>query len=125
MSPAVALSATPSLAVDDLLGGQRVLAAIPRSALDWVAVIRRGIPTGAVDALTRLTHLSQAELANAVGIPERTLARRTRAGSTARSRPGCCVWHAWWRAVRRSSLAWTRPSIGSSRSMPRSAELPR
>ncbi|AUB82485.1 antitoxin Xre-like helix-turn-helix domain-containing protein [Candidatus Thiodictyon syntrophicum] len=80
MSPAVALSATPSLAVDDLLGGQRVLAAIPRSALDWVAVIRRGIPTGAVDALTRLTHLSQAELANAVGIPERTLARRKREG---------------------------------------------
>ncbi|WP_295436947.1 antitoxin Xre-like helix-turn-helix domain-containing protein [uncultured Thiodictyon sp.] len=80
MSPAVALSATPSLAVDDLLGGQRVLAAVPHSALDWVAVIRRGIPAAAVDALTRLTHLSQAELASAVGIPERTLARRKREG---------------------------------------------
>ena len=43
-----------------------------------MAVIRRGIPASAVDALTRLTHLSQAELASAVGIPERTLARRKR-----------------------------------------------
>jgi putative toxin-antitoxin system antitoxin component (TIGR02293 family) len=80
MPPAVALSAPSFLAVDDLLGGQGVLAAIPRSALDWVAVIRRGIPAAAVDALTRLTHLSQAELASAVGIPERTLARRKREG---------------------------------------------
>ncbi len=80
MPPAAALSAPPFLAVDDLLGGQRVLASIPRSALDWVAVIRRGIPASAVDALTGLTHLTQAELASAVGIPERTLARRKREG---------------------------------------------
>ncbi|WP_295452620.1 antitoxin Xre-like helix-turn-helix domain-containing protein [uncultured Thiodictyon sp.] len=80
MPPAVALPATSFLAIDDLLGGQGVLASIPRSALDWVAVIRRGIPAAAVDALTRLTRLSQAELASAVGIPERTLARRKREG---------------------------------------------
>jgi putative toxin-antitoxin system antitoxin component (TIGR02293 family) len=52
----------------------------PRSTLDWVAVIRHGIPSSAVDAMTRLTQLSQAELAIAVGIPERTLARRKREG---------------------------------------------
>ena len=80
MTATLALSAASHLAVDDLLGGQHVLSAIPRSALDWVAVIRRGIPAAAVDALTRLTHLSQAELAAAVGIPERTLARRKREG---------------------------------------------
>ena len=80
MPPAAALSAPSFLAVDDLLGGQRVLASIPRSALDWVDMIRRGIPASAVDALTGLTHLSQAELASAVGIPERTLARRKREG---------------------------------------------
>lgn len=80
MPTTVALPATSFLAVDDLLGGQRVLASIPRSALDWVAMIRRGIPAAAVDALTRITHLSQAELATAVGIPERTLARRKREG---------------------------------------------
>ena len=34
-----------------------------------VAVIRRGIPSSAVDALTKLTHLSRAELWSAVGIP--------------------------------------------------------
>lgn len=80
MTATLALSAASSLAVDDLLGGQRVLDSIPRSMLDWVAVIRRGIPTAAVDALTRFTHLTQAELAAAVGIPERTLARRKREG---------------------------------------------
>ena len=80
MPQAASLSAPSLLAVDDLLGGQRVLNSIPRSALDWVAVIRRGIPASAVDTLTRLTRLSQAELASAVGIPERTLARRKREG---------------------------------------------
>ncbi len=80
MAHAAALSPPSSFAVDDLLGGQRGLAAAPRSMLDWVAVIRRGIPSSAVDALTKLTHLSQSELAAAVGIPERTLARRKREG---------------------------------------------
>jgi putative toxin-antitoxin system antitoxin component (TIGR02293 family) len=80
VTPAVAVSATSLLGVDDLLGGEPVLASSPRSALDWVTVIRRGIPASCVDALTRLTHLSQSELASAVGIPERTLARRKREG---------------------------------------------
>ncbi len=80
MTSTATASAPPSFAVDDLLGGPRVLASIPRSALDWVAAIRRGLPSSAVDALTRSTRLSQAELAAAVGIPERTLARRKREG---------------------------------------------
>ncbi|MBV5272405.1 MAG: DUF2384 domain-containing protein [Lamprocystis purpurea] len=80
MTPTVTLSAPSLLAVNDLLGGQTVLACLPRSTLDWVTLIRSGIPASAVDALTRLTHLSQTELATAVGIPERTLARRKREG---------------------------------------------
>lgn len=64
----------------DLLGGARVLVSTPRSPLDWVAMIRRGLPSSAVDALTSATHLSKSELAAAVGIPERTLARRKRGG---------------------------------------------
>ncbi len=77
----VAVLPTPSpFSVDDLLGGPRVLTATPQSALDWVSVIRHGIPSAAVDALSRSTHLSRTELAAAVGIPERTLARRKREG---------------------------------------------
>jgi putative toxin-antitoxin system antitoxin component (TIGR02293 family) len=70
----------PGRALDDLLGGRSVLASSPVSALDWVAMIRRGIPSSAVDTLACFTHLSRAELAAAVGIPERTLARRKREG---------------------------------------------
>jgi putative toxin-antitoxin system antitoxin component (TIGR02293 family) len=80
MAHVAALSPPSPSTVDDLLGGQLGLAAKPRSMLEWVAVIRRGIPSSAVGALTELTHLSQAELASAVGIPERTLARRKREG---------------------------------------------
>ena len=80
MPPATPHSTARSLPAVDLLGGPQVLTSTPRSALDWVAMIRRGIPSSAVDALTRSTHLSQAELAAAVGIPERTLARRKREG---------------------------------------------
>ena len=80
MSHAAALSAPPSFAVDDLLGGARVLASAPRSPLEWVDAIRRGLPSAAVDALTKVTHLSQSQLAAAVGIPGRTLARRKREG---------------------------------------------
>jgi putative toxin-antitoxin system antitoxin component (TIGR02293 family) len=72
-----AFSPIPAL---DLLGGRRVLECVPRSPLDWVAAIRRGLPSSAVDALIRATRLSQGELAAAVGIPERTLARRKREG---------------------------------------------
>jgi putative toxin-antitoxin system antitoxin component (TIGR02293 family) len=65
---------------DDLLGGPSVLARVPRSPLDWVAMIRRGLPAAAVDALARGTDLAKAEVAAAVGIPERTLARRKQEG---------------------------------------------
>ena len=36
--------------------------------------------SSAVDYLTKFTHLTQAELSAALGIPERTLARRKREG---------------------------------------------
>lgn len=65
---------------EDLLGGPAVLARVPRSPLDWVAMIRRGLPAATVDALARGADLSRAEVAAAVGIPERTLARRRQEG---------------------------------------------
>ena len=66
--------------VENLLGGRGVLRASPHSTLDWIAVIRSGIPAAAVESLLKATQLSQSDLARALGIPERTLARRKREG---------------------------------------------
>lgn len=77
----VAVSAPDSLrAVEALLGGRGVLRTTPQSTQDWIGVIRRGIPAGAVEALTKTIKVSHAELARVLGIPERTLARRKREG---------------------------------------------
>lgn len=80
MLPAALQSPVRAYPAVALLGGARVLVSTPRSPLDWIALIRRGLPSSAVDALTSSTHLSKSELAAAVGIPERTLARRKREG---------------------------------------------
>lgn len=72
--------AHPLLSVESLLGGKRVLQAKPRTALDWVTVIRQGISSTAIDFLAKTIHVTHAELATALGIPERTLARRKREG---------------------------------------------
>jgi putative toxin-antitoxin system antitoxin component (TIGR02293 family) len=77
---ATAATAHPALSVEALLGGKRVLHAKPRTPLDWVSVIRHGISSAAVDALARTLHVTQSELAAALGIPERTLARRKKQG---------------------------------------------
>jgi putative toxin-antitoxin system antitoxin component (TIGR02293 family) len=63
-----------------LLGGKAVLKAKPSSALDWIEIIRSGFPAAVIEALLRATELSQGDLARALGIPERTLARRKREG---------------------------------------------
>lgn len=63
-----------------LLGGERVLHAQPRVITDWIPLLRRGLPSASIDALARLTRTTQAELAQALAIPERTLARRKREG---------------------------------------------
>ncbi len=72
--------AHPALSVEALLGGKRVLQAKPRTPLDWVSVIRHGISSAAVDSLAKTLHVTQSELAAALGIPERTLARRKKEG---------------------------------------------
>jgi putative toxin-antitoxin system antitoxin component (TIGR02293 family) len=69
-----------SRSVELLLGGRRA-GARPRTTLDWVEMIRRGIPASAVESLRKAVQLSQAELARVLGIPERTLARRRREGT--------------------------------------------
>ena len=67
--------------VEALLGGRRVLRAKPDTALDWIEVIRQGIPAGAVESLLKALRVSQSDLARALGISERTLARRKREGT--------------------------------------------
>ena len=71
----------PALSIEALLGGRKVLQAKHRSALDWVVVIRQGLSSAAVDSLAGIMRITQSELATALGIPERTLARRRKQGS--------------------------------------------
>lgn len=80
MTPMTANTITSYVSVGDLLGGRHVLPVTPLSPLDWVSIIRRGIPSSAVDSLTKFTCMSRTELSAALGIPERTLARRKREG---------------------------------------------
>jgi len=80
MSTAAAI-APSRRSVESLLGGRGILHVKPRSALDWVSVIRQGISSAAVDSLAKTIRVTQSELAIALGIPERTLARRKKEGT--------------------------------------------
>ncbi|MEZ2354269.1 antitoxin Xre-like helix-turn-helix domain-containing protein [Caballeronia sp. RCC_10] len=72
------------ISADSLLGGRSVLPYAPRSGLDWVEIVRHGISSQALDSMLRSIDLSQSELAQALDIPERTLARRKREGAFSR-----------------------------------------
>ena len=69
-----------AVTVESLLGGAGVLKARPRSSLDWVAVVREGLPARVLDALASNLGLTRTELAGVLGIAERTLARRRKRG---------------------------------------------
>lgn len=69
-----------SMTAERILGGIAVLKRQPRSLLDWVTLVRQGLPTSVVDEVTKAVHLTQAELSAALGIPERTLIRRKKEG---------------------------------------------
>src|SRR6202162_6615554 len=66
--------------VEKVLGGKGVLGTKRYSSLDWIGMIREGIPAAAIESVLSAVHVSQSELAQALGIPERTLARRKREG---------------------------------------------
>lgn len=75
-------SRNPSIvSVVNLLGGEGVLRAQPRVVMDWIPLVRQGLPSASVDAVVRITRITQSELAHALAIPERTLARRKREGT--------------------------------------------
>ena len=69
-----------AVTVETLLGGKGVLKARPRSPLEWVAIVREGLPARVLDALAENVMLSRTELGAALGIATRTLARRRKAG---------------------------------------------
>jgi putative toxin-antitoxin system antitoxin component (TIGR02293 family) len=64
----------------NILGGRQVLHVDPRSAVEWIELVRRGIPAPAIDAVLGLVDLRQGELSRALDIPERTLVRRKKEG---------------------------------------------
>lgn len=68
------------VSVESLLGGKQVLPIYPRTALQWITVIRQGIPSAASESLAKTLRMTQSELAASLGIPERTLARRKKEG---------------------------------------------
>jgi putative toxin-antitoxin system antitoxin component (TIGR02293 family) len=81
MTTATAKAPAAFPSVEALLGGRHVLRVKPRTTLDWIALIRQGIPAAAVPHLLATLRVSQSDLAKVLGIPERTLARRKREGT--------------------------------------------
>lgn len=65
-----------TLSVLTLLGGDEVMHAQPRTFIEWIDVIREGIPSSAAEIFARRIHVSQSEFSTFLNIPERTLVRR-------------------------------------------------
>jgi len=72
---------TTSMSALSRLGGESALHAVPRTSMDWLVIVREGLPAVSIDAIVRLTGIPQRVLARALGISERTLLRRKRAGT--------------------------------------------
>lgn len=83
--------AVTGLSAASVLGGEPVLHAMPRSVLEWITLVRQGISASAVDAAMRVIGVGQTELARALDIPERTLARRKKEGTLSRDESGKLV----------------------------------
>ena len=81
MATAAARAPEAFPSVERLLGGRNVLRANAHTTLDWIELIRQGIPAAAVDSLLTAIHVSRSDLARLLGIPQRTLARRKREGT--------------------------------------------
>ncbi len=80
--------ARKSFSASSVLGGERVLRAHPRSAVEWIDLVRKGIPAPAIDAVIQLVNVRQIELSRALDIPERTLVRRKKEGVLNREESG-------------------------------------
>ena len=80
--------ARKSFSASSVLGGEAVLHVQPRSAVEWIDLVRKGIPAPAIDAVIELVNVRQIELSRALDIPERTLVRRKKEGVLNREESG-------------------------------------
>jgi putative toxin-antitoxin system antitoxin component (TIGR02293 family) len=64
-----------------LMGGSGTLGAKPHSSGDWHSLIRHGVPAESAQALKKSLDLSDAVLADLLGISEKTLSRARQAGA--------------------------------------------
>lgn len=87
----LAVNDVAGLSAASVLGGEPVLHALPRSVLEWIALVRQGISANAIDAAMRVIGIGQSELSRALDIPERTLARRKKEGVLSRDESGKLV----------------------------------
>lgn len=61
-----------------LLGGAKTFGGQPRHSLDWIYLIRKGFPSSSLDSLGLNVGVTNAELAQVLGISVRALAARKR-----------------------------------------------
>lgn len=62
-------------AVEHFLGGKKALGIQPRTVADWEALIDGGMPLGAVETLKESLAIPDRQLAELLGISEKTLSR--------------------------------------------------
>jgi uncharacterized protein (DUF2384 family) len=65
-----------SSGVATLLGGKRVLKRALTAPLDMQAMVREGLPFGALDAVIQTLGIPVAEVTKVLGLATRTMARR-------------------------------------------------
>lgn len=66
--------------VSELLGGRKVLGKRPRTQLDFIPLLREGLPYGALEAITKKLDLSIETVSSSLQLARRTLARRKEQG---------------------------------------------
>lgn len=64
-----------------LLGGTRMLGARPKSAREWHTVIAQGVPVRSAEVLKECLQVSNALLAQLLGVSGKTLSRTRKAGA--------------------------------------------
>lgn len=67
------MSSTPT--VEHFLGGKKALGTQPRTAADWEVLIGEGLPVQAVEALKQGIAIPDRQLAQLLGVSEKTLSR--------------------------------------------------
>ena len=62
------------------LGGRDTIKKKPTTSLDWVSIVRAGLPIVSVERAVMALNMPRSVLTNALGLSERTIARRLKMG---------------------------------------------